>query len=455
MNKFNEWVRLGVVYPLAEKVKHTNSMDWYRRILEMNTWSPEQIRAWQEKQLQRVVDQACNHTVYWKRIFDERGLKPSDIRTMEDLKKLPILTKNDIRAHYEEIVPDNVKQFRYRKDQTGGTTGEPMRYLVSEDVWGYVAANKIVAWRTTDYRFGDAFMALGSASIFQKKAPLARRVLDWIRNEKAVNSMNMDDALCQQYIDMLNKKQIHYIYGYASAIYLLAKCALDNKINMSHMRGAFTTSENLTDVYREMIEKAFGCRVMDCYGSRDAAVTAYEICPKEYHLGYGAYVELVDEIEPGVGTLLATNLLNMAFPMLRYEFGDVAELDNSCPNYNGQVLHRIYGRTSDVLRLDNGHVLTSPGFTILMRNFNVKAYDIQKLSGSHVRMQMVVADGWNKEQEKKLVAEMLRFVGKGCEFTLEYVKKFETHKNGKRRYFMNDLSLTSNRALVVRNDLSK
>lgn len=441
MGNINEFIRLRIVYPLAEKVKGTNSMVWYRRIQEMNTWSREEICAWQEKQLRRIVDQAYNHTVYWKRIFDELGLKPSDIQTLADLKKLPIITKNDVRAHYEEIVPDNVNNFRYRKDQTGGTTGEPMRYLVSVDVWGYVAANKIVAWKTTGYRFGDAFMALGSASIFKKKAPLARRVLDLIRNEKAVNSMNLNDALCQGYIEMLNKKQIHYIYGYASAIYLLAKYALDHKIDMRHMRGAFTTSENLTDVYRETIEKAFGCRVMDCYGSRDAAVTAYEIRPREYHLGYGAYVELVDEFEPGVGTLIATNLLNMAFPVLRYEFGDVAELDNNCPNYNGQVLHRIYGRTSDVLRLDNGHVLTSPGFTILMRNFNVKAYDIQKLSGTHVRMQVQVVEGWDKEQEKKLIKEMQRFVGEGCEFTLEYVEKFETLKNGKRRYFMNDLSL--------------
>lgn len=440
MSKFNEWIRLGVIYPLAEKVKGTNSMEWYHRIQEMNTWDKEQIRAWQEKQLQRIVDQAYNHTVYWKRIFDERGLKPSDIRTAEDIKKLPILTKKDIFAHYEEMVPDNVDQFPHRVERTGGTTGDPMQYLVDEDIWGYVSADKIVAWRSTGYRFGDAFMALGSASLFKKNAPLARRILDKIRNERAYNSMNMDGDLCRKYIQILEKQKIHYIYGYASSIYLLAKYALDNKIDMSHMRGAFTTSENLTDVYRETIEKAFGCRVMDCYGARDAAITAYEVTPGNYHLGYSALVEIVDEIAPNTGTLLSTNLLSMAFPVLRYDYGDVAELDNNCPAYNGQVLHKIYGRVSDVLRLDNGHVLTSPGFTILMRNFEVKAYDIQKLSGSHVRMQVQVADGWDKEQETKLIAEMERFVGEGCEFTLEYVDGFQEQKNGKRRYFMNDLS---------------
>ena len=93
-----------------------------------------------------------------------------------------------------------------------------------------------------------------------------------------------------------------------------------------------------------------------------------------------------------------------------------------------------------MLRLDNGHVLTSPGFTILMRNFDVKAYDIQKLSESHVRMQVQVAEEWNQEQEKKLIAEMQRFCGEGCDFSLEYIDHFEPLKNGKRRYFMNDLT---------------
>ena len=441
MGKFNEFIRLWFIYPLAEKVKGTNSMVWYRRIQEMNTWSREEIRAWQEEQLRRIVDQAYNHTVYWKRVFNERGLKPCDISTIADLKKLPILTKDDIRSHYDEIVPDNINKFRYRKDQTGGTTGEPMRYLVDEDVWGYVTANKIAAWQTTGYQFGDPFMALGSASIFKKKAPFARRVLDFIRNERAYNSMNLDSELCRQYLDILRKQHIYYIYGYASAIYLLAKYAKDYRIDMSQMRGAFTTSENLTDMYRETIERAFGCRVMDCYGSRDAAVTAYEITPRCYHIGYSAIVEVIDEFELNKGTLLATNLLNMSFPLLRYDFGDVAELDNHSKEYNGQVLHKIYGRTSDVLRLDNGHVLTSPGFTILMRSFNVKAYDIQKFSGSHVRLQVQTADGWNKKQEMQLMIEMQRFVGEGCEFTLEYVERLEPLKNGKRRYFMNDFTV--------------
>lgn len=440
MSKLNEWLRLGVVYPLAEKIKGTNSIEWYHRIHKMNMWSREEIRVWQEEQLRKVVNQAYYHTIYWRRVFDDRGLKPEDIYNAEDLKKLPILTKNDVRAHYNDMVPDNVALFPHRYERTGGTTGEPMQYLVDENIWGVTSAHKILSWKTTGYMFGDAFMALGSASILTKNPSFVRRVIDLIRNERAYNSMNMDDALCQKYIDILAKQQIHYIYGYASSIYLLAKYVLDHHIDMSHMRGAFTTSENLTEVYRITIEQAFGCRVMDCYGARDAAVSAYEITPGNYYVGYSALLETVDEFEPNKGTLLSTNLLSMAFPMFRYDYGDIAELDNNSEEYNGQVLHQIYGRKSDVLRLDNGHVLTSPGFTVLMPKFDVKAYDIQKISGSEVKMLLQVAEGWNKEQEAVLIKEMQRYVGDGCDFSIEYVDGFQELKNGKRRYFMNDLS---------------
>ena len=190
-----------------------------------------------------------------------------------------------------------------------------------------------------------------------------------------------------------------------------------------------------------MIEKTFNCRVMDCYGCRDAGITCYEVRPKKYHVSYNSIIEIVNPIQEGMGTIVSTNILNYAFPLLRYDFGDMVQMDWDDAIYNGQVIAHVYGRTSDVLQLDNGHVLTSPGFTILMGKFDVVAYDIQKISGSEIKMQIQPVVGkWNAEQEKLLSDEMKRFVGDGCKFSIEYVDHFEPLKNGKRRYFMNDLS---------------
>lgn len=441
MSKLKEKVLLNIVLPMAEGVMGLRACKWHRQILKMNQWSHEEIVAWQNEQLQKFVKHAYEHTVYWKRLFDERGLKPSDIRTTEDLKKLPVLTKDEIRAHTDELIADDASQYKHRSGKTGGTTGDPMYYKCDEEVWGYITAAKRVAWLTTPFQYGDAFVALGSASLFKKKASLPRRIYDRLRHEVPLNSMNLSDELCAQYIEKFRKEGIRFVYGYASSIYLLARYARDHKIDMSFIEGVFTTSENLTDEYRAVIEKVCGCRVMDCYGCRDAGLATYEVLPHKYFVGYNSILEVVDEWAPNTGTLISTNVLNYSMPLVRYNFGDEACLKNEDDEYNGQVITKIYGRTSEVMRLDNGHVLTSPGFTILMNGFDIVAYDIQKLSGSEVRVQIQPIPGkFTDEQQEKIEKEMQRFVGEGCKLTIELVKEFAPLPNGKRRYFMNDLS---------------
>jgi phenylacetate-CoA ligase len=97
--------------------------------------------------------------------------------------------------------------------------------------------------------------------------------------------MNMDDATCAKYMDIIRKNNIHYIYGYATAVYLLVRYCRENNVQW-HFDVAFATSEKLTPSYREEIENTWGARVMDCYGSKDGGITAYEIEPGMYHVGY-------------------------------------------------------------------------------------------------------------------------------------------------------------------------
>lgn len=441
MSKFGEKIRLGFILPLAEKVQGTNATYWYKQIQIMKSWSKEQVRDWQDAHLRDFIRHAYEHTVYYRNLFDSLGLKPEDIQHAEDLKKLPIITKDIIRTHYDELVADDIASMKYRENTTGGTTGNPMRFLCNEDVWGYVTAAKIDGWKQIGYRYGDKFAALGSSSILNLKPSLARRIYDRIRCEYGYNSLSLSDEKCATYIEDMRKKGIHYVYGYASAVYILAKYAKDHNVDVSFVRGAYTTSENLTDVYRKTIEETFHCLVMDTYGARDAGVTAYEVVPGKYPLCYCVIPEIVDKIAPDTGTFLTTCFLNNAFPLIRYDFGDVVTIQKEDPNFNTAVLTKIIGRKSDVLHLDNGKVLTSPGFTILMNKFDVVAYNIQKISGTEVKLQIQPVEGkWDKQQEQTLSKEMQKIVGDGCSFSIEYVDHFEEGKNGKRRYFMNDCS---------------
>lgn len=436
MSDLKEKILLNVAFPLADKLMGTCAMEWYHRISLMNTWTKEQIEKWQNEQLKSFITHAYNHTVYYHNLFDALGVKPEDFSSPADLQKIPIINKDIIRNHFDELVPDNINEYKYRKSRTGGTTGEPMYYFCDEQTWGYVTAAKIYAWKITGYHYGDAFVALGSASLFPEKKNWRREIYDRMRNERGLNGMNLSDDICEQYVKYIKKNHIRYIYGYAASIYLLTKYIAHRGYDLSFVEAVFSTSEKLTKEYRQLIENTFKCKVMDCYGAKDAGITAYEIIPGRYDVGYNAICEIINPDKNGVGSLISTNFLNYSFPMIRYEFGDEGILANDT-SYNGQSIREVIGRSSDVMRLKNGNNVTGPGFTILMQPFDIVAYEIKQLSSECIELiiQKDVAR-YTNEQEKKIIEKVSRFIGEGCKLILTYVDEFVPLKNGKRKYFI-------------------
>lgn len=442
MSKIKEKLLLNVLLPISERMIGTNAHTWYRQIGLMSNWSADQLAEWQNSQLKEFVKHAYYHTVYYKNLFDSLGLTPADIQSTEDLKKLPVINKAIINAHYDELIPDNIQQFKYRKGKTGGTTGEPMLYLCDENTWGYVTAAKIFHWKRAGYHYGDKFVAMGSSSLFSQKPSMVRRIYDKLRNEYPMNAVNLTDDLCKKYVETIKREHIHYLYGYAAALFTFTKYVKDNDVDLTQIKAVFSTSENLTDYYRKIMEETYQCKVMDCYGARDAGITAYESKRGVYQVGYNVIAEVVDEIAPNTGSLLSTNFLNYSFPLIRYQFGDEVELAPSINEneYNGQVIKHVMGRTSDVMRLGNGHHLTATGFSMIMKEFDVVAFDFQKLGDLKLLLRIQpIPDKYTKDQEDKIKETFVRYIGEDCSLDIEYVEKFDPLKNGKRRYFYNEI----------------
>ena len=197
-------------------------------------------------------------------------------------------------------------------------------------------------------------------------------------------------------------------------------------------------------VPRNLIEKTYDCRVMDCYGANDAGMNAYEINPHRYHVGYNVLCEIINPIEENTGSLLTTNLLNYTFPLLRYQFGDEVEIlpfvDSK--EYNGQVLRRILGRTSDVMRLENGHNMTATGFSMIIQEFDIVAFSFNKTGVNEVTLKLQpIKEKYNTQQEDEIRKTIQRYIGDDATLIIEYVEQFEPLKNGKRRYFMNNIDM--------------
>jgi phenylacetate-CoA ligase len=214
-----------------------------------------------------------------------------------------------------------------------------------------------------------------------------------------------------------------------------------HNIDLTQVQAVYTTSENLTDEYRELIEQTYDCSVVDCYGARDAGITAYETKYHHYEVGYNVIAEIINPIEANTGTLLTTNFLNYSFPLIRYQFGDEVEIAPrmSKSEYNGQLIKRILGRTSDVMRLENGHNMTATGFSMIMKEFDVIAFSFNKTGVNEVTLKIQpVKEKYNENQEAEIMRTIRLYIGEDAKLKVEYVEKFEALANGKRRYFMNN-----------------
>ena len=105
---------LHVLFPFGDRIMGTCAMKWYKRITRMSQWSNLEIREWQEKELQKFVKHAYEHTVYYRNLFDSLGLTPEDIHDKRDLVKIPVITKEIVNENYNSLIPDNLSSFNYR-----------------------------------------------------------------------------------------------------------------------------------------------------------------------------------------------------------------------------------------------------------------------------------------------------------------------------------------------------
>lgn len=438
MGKIREMLIMDCVLPVADLVMHTNLPKWYHRVSKMLNWTPSEIVAWQNDRLRELVEDAYRYSPYYHRLFDSLSLTPADIQSVRDLEKIPPLTKDIIREHFDEIALRGKKGIHSYKSSSGGSTGNPTRYIKDTNSWGFINAFSIQMWRQVGYHYGDKFLALGSRSLMPTQKRSVRHSLFYrMKGKVAVNAMNMTPEVAEKCLRLIRDKSIHFIYGYASSLFLLARYLEDRHLESTvEIRACIPTSEVLTDLYRATLERVFRCPVLDMYGAHDGGMIAYSTDGR-FKVGYNCIVQTEDA--SGASPAYLTDLMNNAFPFIRYQLGDELELGAGYNDFfNGEVLDRVVGRTSDVIRLDNGHVLTGPGFTVLFGELPVKGYRVYKSGPLEITVEVVKEDGYRESDEQLIRATMHKHAGEDCEIRILYPEKIRTRENGKNLFFLNN-----------------
>lgn len=392
----------------------------YKDFMETQWWPYDRLVAVQLQQLQRLLGFAYEYVPYYRKLFDSLGLRPSDIRNLQDLQKLPILTKQIIRQHRAEMVPRNVKGLHYVRSSTGGSTGEPLQYLMSiEDLTRGIAL-LYRGWSYGGYRLGDRVAKIaGSSLIPTAQSSLQKWAISLLRNIRSYSSYSMSDATLMQYVRSQNHFKPEFLRGYASSIYTVASFIRDRGLPVEFCpRAVFTTAEKLLEGQRRVIEEVFETQVFDTYGLNDGGVSAYEC---EEHCGMHidmerAILEVVDENGHQVfdkpGKILATSLHNYAFPFIRYDTGDIGTIINSKCSCGRELplLTELVGRMTDVLDV-NGRKIGSPILTVLFGKFDIEQYQIIQESSESLTCRIVKGPSYSKDDEEFIRKSLISHLG--------------------------------------------
>ncbi|MBN1153119.1 MAG: hypothetical protein JXA58_07905, partial [Dehalococcoidia bacterium] len=145
MGAYNVLAR-RVMAPALDLIRGSHCMSDFAELEASQWWPRERIEALQEERLSRIIEHAYAHVPYYRGVMRERGIRPEDIRTVADLARLPVLTKDIVRSNLPALVSDDVARRDLMRFQTGGSTGNPLSFLTTmRDRYGHGRARGLLA----------------------------------------------------------------------------------------------------------------------------------------------------------------------------------------------------------------------------------------------------------------------------------------------------------------------
>jgi phenylacetate-CoA ligase len=423
----------------------------YKRLVE-NQWRPyEELKKEQEKQLREMVNFAYAKVPYYRKLFDSLKLRPDDIARVEDLEKLPILTKDIIKSNWEDFKPVNLNKMKYYERATGGSTGTPLKYRLSKFDRFLSGAILYRAWGYGGYDLGDKMVFLGGGSLdVGKTSYLGRKAHEVSRNIRKLSSFDMGEKEMGDYVNIINSFKPKFMYGYASSIYFFAQWIEQHGINIYQPVAIFNTAEKLYPFMREKIAKVFNCGVYDGYGLNDGGISANE-CSE--HLGLHidterGILEVVDEegtkLQKGEGRILATSLYNYAMPFIRYDTGDMGSIlpeSERCRCGRGyRLLKEVVGRSVDILVTPEGKNVHGWFFLYIFWKYceGLKEYQVIQETLDKIVIKIVPEENFDEKQLDK-VRETIKRRSERWDIEFEFVNEIERTRAGKYKFIVSNL----------------
>ena len=439
-----------VLFPAYEAARGRPTVPLLEYLQRTEQWSLDELRDLQLGFLRRLIRHAYNHTEHYRKVLDDRGMRPEDFQSLADLERLPLLDRDTVRKTLDARTASAPPKWVIKKS-TSGTTGQPVvvKYNAESRYWRDATRWRGYGWG--GYQIGHralhywGFPPKAESWVQRQKIALDR----FLKRDLYVDCTPRSDEALTDAVETVLRFKPHVMVAYSAGAAALARFVLDRKLRAWDPFPVIVGAERLWPHDRQVIEEAFG-PAFESYGCREVMLVGSEC---EMHEGLHTSMEtmivevLVTDADGTVrqaragetGEVAITDLHNLACPMIRYVTGDlaVAHAEGRCRCGRGLAkIGPIEGRVTETLRDGRGNAVNGLVFNILfgvMDHVAQKFQVVQRLDGSVV---MKVVPNGAQQLPDKASQKLHDFAAKylpGARFNIEIVDDIPLSAAGKRK----------------------
>ncbi|MCK0132257.1 hypothetical protein MWU59_12165 [Flavobacteriaceae bacterium F08102] len=407
--------------------------------IENQSKGKDEIDLIQKERLKAFV-KISNKTPYWYSQFKKYNvnLEANDIR--EELKKLPIISKGIVKKNIDKIINKEVSG-KIIPMSTSGTTGSGMSFpqtnlMVNRQwaIWWAYRSIHNIEFNTWCGWFGSKNIVTAS----RNKPPYWK--INRPGRQVLFSAFHLNKRNAPLYYQEIKKRKLTWLHGYPSQLSLFASFVLEgNYEKLPDLRIITIGAESLYDYQKEIIEKAFGVPVRQHYGLAEGVANISEDANSKLNIDHEfCYVELipVDKENPNLCRIIGTNFSNYAFPLIRYDTNDLAEVDFE----GGEMkIKKIIGRSSTYLTLGNGQRF-GPISYLFKKMTNIKEAQVYQPNLNELIFRIVKNPQFKEQDEKDLLEEInKRLKDDSIKISINYVDKIERTTAGKLNPVISDV----------------
>lgn len=415
-------------------------------------WPRPRIEELQLARLRTMVALAYEHTAYWRSVIDRAGFSPAEIRTLEDLKRFPLLDKEAVRARREEMVWREGRR-RLSLVRTSGSTNEALQFYTDSSRESHITAARIRGHEWIGIRKGDREMYFWGSPVELNKQDRIKRVRDFLINDGLTNGFELKPEYVARYFEYWLRWRPACIFGYPNSLTLMAIMARNQGIDLTRLkslglRNICTTSEMLTDPDRQLIRQSFDVPVYDSYGLREGGLVGHECSHGSMHtMDEQLLLETIDPqtLQPtdGEGELVLTNLYSSVMPMIRYRTGDLVTLSRTpCPC--GLSLNHLKvsgGRVADFVVTSDGRWIPGYAFIYICRSVpGVVKFQVQQDRAGEIRVVVATDANFPKDGHEQIRRQVEARLRSNDRILVETVADLKPAPSGKYRPVVSQLA---------------